>query len=105
MGNHISKAKDSLFHSKRKGQVQDEEYTQEDIKRQFQNIPTLTDEEKQVIRSSWKSIAHKIEKVKENVLRPSCVYKHFLSSGHITHPPSPSISPLYIIYPPKGDGF
>ena len=64
MGNSVSRAKGGIFSGKkRKNSVEKEEYSQEEIQKKFRNIPKLTLEEKKVLKSSWKLIAKKLEKV------------------------------------------
>lgn len=64
MGNQVAKAKEGLLGGrKKKDQTDLEEFSQEDIQKKFKNIPKLSIEEKKVLRSSWKVIAKKIEKV------------------------------------------
>ena len=39
------------------------EYSQEDIKKKFQRMPKLTQEEVKIIRSSWKLMQKRIDQV------------------------------------------
>lgn len=43
---------------------EDDEYSQEDIRRKYDNMPRLNDSEKKVLRSSWKLIHKKVDQVR-----------------------------------------
>ncbi len=43
------------------------EYSDEDIRRKFDNMPRLTNEEKIVLKSSWKVIRKKVNTVSYNL--------------------------------------
>lgn len=68
--------------SKRKKPPTDE-FTPADIQKKFDNIPVLTAMEKKVLKTSWKAIKRKMDKVTKsdrsymlycNVLRPAMTF-------------------------------
>ncbi len=58
MGSHVSRSRDS----ERDRTVADE-FSEADIRLKFNSMPTLTDQEKEVIKSSWRAISHRSDEV------------------------------------------
>lgn len=64
MGNQVTKTADNVrkrMTIRRRRPDQVNEFTAEDIEKRFNNIPTLTDQEKIILKTSWAVIQHKVD--------------------------------------------
>ena len=59
-----SRLRESIRRKRRGTGDEEDEYSQEDIKKKFQRMPKLTQEEVKIIRSSWKLMQKRIDQVR-----------------------------------------
>ncbi len=82
MGSTLSSLRDRLFGGRSRSRAPEVEYSEEAIKKKFDNMPKLTTEEKIVLKSSWKVIKRKILAVSPsatslNVCTVHCLWVSF----------------------------
>ena len=59
-----SRLRESIRRKRRGTGDEEDEYSQDDIKKKFQRMPKLTQEEVKIIRSSWKLMQKRIDQVR-----------------------------------------
>ncbi len=64
MGAHLSKLRSRLFGGRSRSGDPEVEYSDEAIRKKFDNMPKLTNEERIVLKSSWRVIKKKINTVR-----------------------------------------